>query len=125
MGKRKIAFPGTNEGLEGTMTGHFGHTEVFTTISYNEETGEIEKVEILDNPPHNQGGCMQPVMLLKNNGVDEVIVLGIGHRPLMGFKQVGIDTFLGTEGTVKENFELFWAKKLQVLAQSSCSGGRF
>ncbi len=36
---------------------------------------------------------MVPVNLLANNKVNALVVGGIGMRPLMGFKQVGIDVY--------------------------------
>lgn len=60
-------------------------------------------------------------MLLKNNDVTDVILRRIGYRPLMGFKQVEIQAYHGVEGTIKNNFELFKANKLEPLYESSCN----
>ena len=40
---------------------------------------------------------MVPVNLLADNNVNALIVGGIGMRPLMGFKQVGIDVYHDAE----------------------------
>ncbi|MCK5837932.1 MAG: NifB/NifX family molybdenum-iron cluster-binding protein [Desulfobacula sp.] len=88
----RIAVPSNGQGgLDGTRAGHFGHCDVFTFIDV--EDGEIKEVSILQNQEHAQGGCMVPVNLLSDNRVTALIVGGIGMRPLMGFKQVGIDVF--------------------------------
>ena len=88
----RIAVPSNgNGGLEGTRAGHFGHCDVFTLIDV--ENGEIKDVSILNNDGHVQGGCMVPVNLLASNNVNALIVGGIGFRPLMGFKQVGITVY--------------------------------
>ncbi len=88
----RIAVPSNGEGgLDGTRSGHFGHCDVFTLIDV--ENGEIKNVSILQNQEHVQGGCMVPVNLLSENKVTALIVGGIGMRPLMGFKQVGIDVY--------------------------------
>ncbi len=88
----RIAVPSNGAGgLDGTRAGHFGHCDVFTFIDV--ENGEIKKVSVLQNEEHVQGGCMVPVNLLANNKVDALVVGGIGMRPLMGFKQVGIDVY--------------------------------
>lgn len=88
----RIAVPSNgNGGLEGTRAGHFGHCDVFTLIDVQE--GQITDISILKNQEHVQGGCMVPVNLLSSNQVNALIVGGIGMRPLMGFKQVGIDVF--------------------------------
>lgn len=88
----RIAIPSNGQGgLDGTRAGHFGHCDVFTFIDV--EDGEIKNVSTLQNQEHVQGGCMVPVNLLSENRVTALVVGGIGMRPLMGFKQVGIDVY--------------------------------
>jgi len=88
----RIAIPSNGQGgLDGTRAGHFGHCDVFTFVDV--ENGEIKEVSTLQNQEHAQGGCMVPVNLLSENRVTALIVGGIGMRPLMGFKQVGIDVY--------------------------------
>lgn len=92
----RIAVPSEGEGgLDGLRAGHFGHCDVFTLIDV--EDGQIKEVSILANKEHVQGGCMVPVQLLAENKVQQLVVGGIGMRPLMGFKQVGIDVFYDGE----------------------------
>ena len=121
MNSRIVAFPGSTSGLEGEIVAHFGHTPAFTAIKFNEENNEIIEVSSIENPPHKQGGCMGPVMLLKDAGVTDVVLGGIGHRPLMGFIQVGIKTFRGVQGTIEQNFKLFTENRLESLETSTCS----
>ncbi|MCP3940439.1 MAG: dinitrogenase iron-molybdenum cofactor biosynthesis protein [Desulfobacteraceae bacterium] len=88
----RIAIPSNGQGgLDGTRSGHFGHCDVFTLVDVEE--GKIKDVAILQNQEHVQGGCMVPVNLLSENRVTALIVGGIGMRPLMGFKQAGIDVY--------------------------------
>ncbi|MCP3873426.1 MAG: dinitrogenase iron-molybdenum cofactor biosynthesis protein [Desulfobacteraceae bacterium] len=88
----RIAVPSNGQGgIEGTRAGHFGHCDVFTLVDV--ENSEIKEISILQNQEHVQGGCMVPVNLLSENRVNALIVGGIGMRPLMGFKQVGIQVF--------------------------------
>ncbi len=92
----RIAVPSEGQGgLDGLRAGHFGHCDVFTLIDF--EDGEIKDVSILANKEHVQGGCMVPVQLLAENKVQRLVVGGIGMRPLMGFKQVGIDVYYDGE----------------------------
>ena len=96
MKKGRIAVPSNGEGgLNGQRSGHFGHCDVFTLIDV--EDGKIKEVSTISNQEHVQGGCMVPVNLLGNNKVDALVVGGIGMRPLMGFKQVGIDVYYDAE----------------------------
>ncbi|MHA1857420.1 MAG: NifB/NifX family molybdenum-iron cluster-binding protein [Promethearchaeota archaeon] len=99
---------------------HFGHAPAFTTIQYDENTKDVVAVEVLKNVPHERGGCLTPVMLLKNYGVSEIVIGGIGQRPLLGFIEVGIEPYKGFLGTIKENFEAFRKDKLEKLSQSTC-----
>ena len=124
MSLKIVAFPGSEGGLTGELVAHFGHTPAFTAIQYNEETKEIVEVTTISNPPHKQGGCMGPVMLLKDAGVTSVILGGIGYRPLMGFIQVGIKTYRGIAGTVQENFEKYLQNELEILENSTCSNNK-
>jgi len=88
----RIAIPSMEAGgLEGERSGHFGHCDVFTLVDV--EGGEIKEVTTISNQSHVQGGCMVPVNLLAEHKVNALIVGGIGMRPLMGFRQVGIDVY--------------------------------
>lgn len=92
----RVAFPSEgNGGLDGRRAGHFGHCDVFTCIDVEE--GRIKGISILPNREHVQGGCMVPVNLLAENRVDALVVGGIGLRPLMGFRQVGIEVYYDAE----------------------------
>ena len=96
MEEGRIAIPSMGTGgLDGERSGHFGHCDVFTMVDV--ENGEIKDVSTVQNQSHVQGGCMVPVNLLADHNVNALIVGGIGMRPLMGFKQVGIDVYYDAE----------------------------
>ncbi|EKD40502.1 MAG: hypothetical protein ACD_75C00030G0003 [uncultured bacterium] len=96
MARVRIAVPSEGKGgLDGLRAGHFGHCDVFTLVDV--EDGEIKEVSVLANKEHVQGGCMVPVQLLAEHKVQRLVVGGIGMRPLMGFKQVGIDVYYDGE----------------------------
>ena len=109
-------------GLDGTRAGHFGHCDVFTLVDV--ENGEIKNVSTLQNQEHVQGGCMVPVNLLAEHKVNVLIVGGIGMRPLMGFKQVGIDVYYdGERVDIRPVVEDLIAGKLQIIANDQVCGG--
>lgn len=88
----RIAIPSMAPGgLDGERSGHFGHCDIFTFVDVEE--GEIKQVTTIPNEEHVQGGCMVPVNLLASHNVKALVVGGIGMRPLMGFKQVGVDVY--------------------------------
>ena len=119
----RIAVPSNGAGgLEGTRAGHFGHCEVFTFIDV--EDGEIKKVSVHQNEEHVQGGCMVPVNLLASNKVNALVVGGIGMRPLMGFKQVGIEVYHDAERPeIKPVVEDLIAGKLPEIRNDQVCGG--
>ena len=120
----RIAIPSNGQGgLNGTRAGHFGHCDVFTLIDV--ENGEIKEVTILQNQEHVQGGCMVPVNLLSENRVSALVVGGIGMRPLMGFRQVGIDVYHDDQRTDIEPVvkDLIADKLSQIKNDQVCGGG--
>lgn len=77
--------------LDSERSAHFGHCDCFTLITI--EDGELKAVEGIDNPPHEEGGCLRPVMLLKDAGATAIVAAGMGMRPLMGFNDAGIEVY--------------------------------
>lgn len=123
MAKNRIAVPSDGEGgLDGNRAGHFGHCDVFTLVDV--EDGEIKNVTILQNKEHVQGGCMVPVQLLADNKVNQLIVGGIGMRPLMGFRQVGIEVFYdGERRDIRPVVEDMILGRLHMIQENQVCGG--
>lgn len=119
----RIAIPSTDEGgLNGQRSGHFGHCAVFTLVDVEE--GEIKQVSTIPNQSHVQGGCMVPVNLLADHKVKALIVGGIGMRPLMGFKQVGIDVYYDvTRPEIRPVVEDLIAGRLPLIEDNQVCGG--
>lgn len=92
----KLAVPTMGEaGLESQRSGHFGHSDCFTIVEI--ANGEIKGFTSLANPPHEEGGCMRPVMLLAQAGVDAIVAAGMGMRPMMGFANQGIMVYFDNQ----------------------------
>ena len=124
MKEGRIAVPSMESGgMDGQRSGHFGHCDVFTFVDVEE--GEIKQVTTIPNQTHVQGGCMVPVNLLAEHKVNALIVGGIGMRPLMGFKQVGIDVYYdATRQSIKPVVEDLIADQLpQIENDQVCGGG--
>ncbi len=123
MKEGRIAVPSMgNGGLEGKRSGHFGHCDVFTLIDVKD--GAVTDITILKNQEHSQGGCMVPVNLLAGNNVNALIVGGIGMRPLMGFRQVGIDVYYDAERPdIKPVVEDLLNGNLTVISDDQVCGG--
>jgi predicted Fe-Mo cluster-binding NifX family protein len=119
----RIAVPSNGKGgLDTTRSGHFGHCDAFTFIDV--ENGEIKKVSTIQNQEHVQGGCMVPVNLLASHNVKALVVGGIGMRPLMGFKQAGIDVYHDSQRPeIKPVVEDLIAGKLHQISDNQVCGG--
>jgi len=119
----RIAVPSNGSGgLGATRSGHFGHCDAFTFIDV--ENGEIKKVSTIQNQEHVQGGCMVPVNLLASHNVKALVVGGIGMRPLMGFKQAGIEVYHDSQRTeIKPVVEDLIAGKLPEITDDQVCGG--
>ena len=123
MARIRIAIPSEGEGgLDGVRSGHFGHCDVFTFVDY--EDGQIKKVSTIANVEHSQGGCMVPVNLLAQHQVNALVVGGIGMRPLMGFRQVGITVYHDDQRPqIRPVVEDLIAGKLAVIEDNQVCGG--
>ncbi len=90
------------------------------------EDGEIRDVTVVNNPPHVQGGCQAPVKLLHKSGAHAIVIGGIGMRPLMGFRQMGIEVYYGPEDeTVAAVVDQLIQGRLQLIAENQVCGGGF
>lgn len=123
MSRMRIAIPSEGEGgLDGLRSGHFGHCDVFTFVDLVD--GVIEEVSTVKNVSHVQGGCMVPVNLLASHNVDALIVGGIGMRPLMGFRQVGIDVYHEAERQqIRPVIEDMIAGRISLITDNQVCGG--
>lgn len=119
----RIAIPSMEAGgLDGQRSGHFGHCDVFTLVDVVE--GEIKRVTTVPNHAHVQGGCMVPVNLLAGHQVNALVVGGIGMRPLMGFKQAGIDVYYdATRHEIRPVVEDLIAGRLPLIGDNQVCGG--
>ncbi len=123
MARIRIAIPSDGQGgLDGIRSGHFGHCEVFTFVDV--EDGVIKGVTTIPNVGHTQGGCMVPVTLLAQHNVNALIVGGIGMRPLMGFRQVGIQVYHEDQrAQIRPVVEDMIAGKIPAIEDNQVCGG--
>lgn len=92
-------------GLESAFCPHFGHAPAYTLVELN--GAEVSELQVVANAPHQAGGCMGPVNLLKQAGVEALVTGGMGARPLAGLQQSGITVYFGGQpGTVRQAAQL-------------------
>lgn len=113
----KIAIPSeTAAGLSSNRSDHFGHSKHFTIIEL--EDGQISRATSLKNIAHEAGGCLRPVGLLAENGVESLVVGGIGRGPFQRLQQQGIQVFfadLNHYPDIQSTVDGFLANKLPLL----------
>lgn len=123
MAKVNLAIPSCKPGgLEAQIAGHFGHCDVFTIVEI--EDNFVKGVSTLANLPHEEGGCMAPVRMLAENGVNKMLAGGMGMRPLAGFNQAGIHVYhTGGFNTVGEGVSAYMAGNLSEFSSDhTCKG---
>lgn len=98
----KLAVPTMGSaGLNAKRSGHFGHCDCFTIIDIVDS--KLVNVTELDNPPHEEGGCIAIVDLLKEAGVQAIAAAGMGMRPMRGFANANIAVYYDADHpTVEE-----------------------
>lgn len=87
-----IAIPSeTPEGLAAPRSGHFGHTPYFTLATL--ENDQITKLEVYQNVDHDAVGCGGVIDFAMSLGIDAMITVGMGMRPLTRFTNGGIKVY--------------------------------
>ena len=109
-------------GLDCERSGHFGRCDCFTVVEI--EDGAVAGVRIVANPPHEEGGCLRPVNLLAGEGVNALVVAGIGGRPLAGFTDAGIAVYFDNmRPVVSEVIDAMLAGEVELIDPSAVCGG--
>ena len=121
-GKTRLAVPSTwPGGIESPRSGHFGRCDCFTLVDI--ELGKVRDIKVVPNPPHTQGDCFAPVDLLKVHGASAIVVSGIGMRPLTGFREAGMEVYLGSGPSVSDVVLEFILKALSPMSSRQACGG--
>ena len=99
----------SNNGLENIVALHFGRAPAFTIVS---ETKEFLKT--LDNKSEHMGGVGKPPDALIEQKIDVLLCSELGPRAIKKFEDVGIEVYVGAQGTVENTINLFHANKLEM-----------
>ena len=121
--QRIIAIPSLAPGgLQAQRSGHFGHCDFFTLVKVTGDT--VTEVSVFDNTPHHEGGCLDPVKLLASHGTTEIVVGGMGARPLAFFGEMGIAVYADQElPNVGEVVEALLQGSVPVMSPMQVCGG--
>ena len=122
-GRIILAVPSVGDGgMRCERSGHFGRCDCFTVVDI--EGGQVVSHRVVDNPPHEEGGCLRPVNLLASHGVNALVVAGIGARPLAGFNDAGITVYYDDHTPMVEDVvTALIAGEVEVIDPSYVCGG--
>ena len=119
MDRIKIAIPCTVEaGLRSQVSSHFGRCDSYAIVTL--EKGEVKATESILNGGHSD--CASPVRALAEKGVSLMLVGGMGMRPYLVFKQLGIEIRCGIKGTVSEAVKGYLKGETYAMTQDSLCG---
>jgi predicted Fe-Mo cluster-binding NifX family protein len=114
----KICFPVIHdEGINGTIYGHFASTPLFSII--DTETGASSIVKNCDSS-NPDAGC-NPFIALKGRQLDGIVAGGIGDDTLRAMNLCGFSVFEAQSASIAENLELF---KNNTLPQATIMNSR-
>ena len=120
--RTRLAVPSSAPGgIDSMRSGHFGRCDCFTLVDIDQ--GKVRDVTVVPNPPHIQGQCLAPVGLLKLHGANAIIVDGIGMRPLNGFREAGMEVYIGTGTSVSDVILDFIVDALTPMSAREACGG--
>lgn len=99
----KICIPTVGDrGLDDIVGEHFGRVPTYTIIDL-----DTDEVKIIPNTSHHMGGWGNPPDILAKEGVQIMVCRGLGRRAISLFQELGIDVFIGANGTVREAVQAF------------------
>lgn len=114
----KVAVPTEN----GIVYPHFGHCRTFTIVEVDTATREIQSVQNLTPPPHEQG--VIPAWL-GQLGCSHIIAGGMGQRALALFEQYGIQVLSGVPAMKAEDAVLAYLNGRLAVDANPCQDPTF
>jgi ArsR family transcriptional regulator len=116
----RICFPVENDqGLESMVCEHFGHVPAYLLV----DADSMEVVTIDNTVMGQQPGSCAPVGLLSAQGVDVLVVGGIGRGAIARFMQNGTKIYRAVPGTIRQNVEMLKTGRLEeFLPEWTCAG---
>jgi predicted Fe-Mo cluster-binding NifX family protein len=110
-----------DKGLQSPVSGHFGSAPLFAIV--NPDMGVCRTISNRDS--HHSHGACQPLASLAGEGVDAVVVGGIGAGALSKLQAAGISVFLSEQPTVEAVVAAFKTGTLQLATpEGACAHHR-
>ncbi len=83
----------TDEGLNSTRSGHFGHAPWMCVADFDDE-GKLVSVDTVKNADHDVAGCGGVISHVMELNADAIIAAGMGMPPFMRFTQAGVAVYI-------------------------------
>ncbi|HOJ40662.1 MAG TPA: NifB/NifX family molybdenum-iron cluster-binding protein [bacterium] len=109
----KVAIPV----VRGRLSAHFGHCEQFAIFEVDEEEKKITGQEVLEAPEHAPGLFPR---WLKKQGVQVVLVGGLGQRARAFFDECGLKVITGAPEEVPEALVMAYLNGTLVTGENIC-----
>lgn len=111
----KLAIPSmTDQALESSRSGHFGHSPFFTIVSI--EDGKVAQVEVVKNVDHGTAGCGGVIDYVLSLGIDAILAVGMGMPPFTRFTNGGVKVYRETQTeNVGDVVDLFLEGKVDLM----------
>jgi predicted Fe-Mo cluster-binding NifX family protein len=100
-----------NEGLNSTVSPHFGRCPHFVLVDVEDQ--EIREVQSVDNPYYGNHQPGQVPGFIASHGANVMLTGGMGGRAIMFFQEYGIEGVTGAYGTVKQAVEHYLGGQLK------------
>ncbi len=110
------------DGLNGTISQHFGKTPYFAFINWEDQ--KIGNVEVLESRAKHTGGSITPGEFIAGSGASELLCGNLGPKAIQMLQNVGINVYVGASGTAAQAVQDWAEGKLKLASMdSACSDG--
>jgi len=104
----KVCIPTEGEGgIDDVVGQHFGRVPTYTLVDL-----DTNEVEVIPNTSEHRGGVGVPPEFISKTGTHVMLCSGLGPKAVHMFEEVGIDVFVGAEGTVRDVIEAWQQGRL-------------
>ena len=100
-----------NNGLDSTVSGHFGRCAYFTLVEI--EDNVIKTAEAIENPYTHSHAPGQIPEFIQRQGARVMLTGGMGRRAVSFFEQYGIEVATGATGTVQQAIQAYLEGRLR------------
>jgi len=119
MDRTKIAIPCVGQAsLQARVSPHFGRCDSYAIVTLEE--GEVKTIDQVSSGTHSD--CASPVRALAEKGVSLMLVEGMGMRPYLAFKELGIEVRCGITGTIAEAVSSYLKGETSAMAEDGLCG---